>query len=107
MKPRKGLLVHVLRHADGSDCTNRGITSRHTMLILTGPGVPELFEVGPEHPEVVLVRRTIGGKPYLHARSAEIPEGRVAMFGGNFVHTSDGRFPNEYPIAVHDRTEDT
>jgi hypothetical protein len=27
------------------------------------------------------------------------------MFGGNFIHTSDSRFPSSAPIAVHDRVE--
>jgi len=27
------------------------------------------------------------------------------MFGGNFIYTSDSRFPNKYPIAIHDRYE--
>lgn len=27
------------------------------------------------------------------------------MFGGNFIYTSDSRFPAEYPIPLHDRTE--
>ena len=27
------------------------------------------------------------------------------MFGGNFVYTSDSRFPSDYPIPIHDRFE--
>lgn len=27
------------------------------------------------------------------------------MFSGAFVYTSDSRFPNQFPIPVHDRSE--
>ena len=34
------------------------------------------------------------------------PKGNVGyMFGGNFIHTSDSRIPNDYPIPIHDRQE--
>ena len=28
-----------------------------------------------------------------------------SMFGGNFIYTSDSRFPSRAPIQVHDRVE--
>ena len=43
---------------------------------------------------------------YVHAEPVDKPEGKVGpMFGGNFIYTSDSRFPNDYPIPVHDRFE--
>ena len=32
--------------------------------------------------------------------------GKWFMAGGNFIVSSDARFPGRYPIPVHDRTED-
>jgi hypothetical protein len=34
-----------------------------------------------------------------------VDEGAWVMNGGNFVHTSDSRFPADYPIPVFDRVE--
>jgi hypothetical protein len=100
---RKGLLVHVLRAA-GRDCTNNGVSTRFTHFVLTGPGIPELFEPGPEIPELVLVQRRIGGQEYLHAEPVDRPANMAGpMAGGNYITASDSRFPNTYPIAVHDR----
>lgn len=103
-----GLLVFVLRHADGTDCTNGGVTSRVTQAVLVGDGIPAIFEPTETRPALRLVRRHIGGE-YLHAEPVEGKDGRRVgwMAGGNFVYTSDARFPNRYPISVHDRQETT
>ena len=107
---RKGLLVHVLRDASGTDCTNDGVSSRFTKFVLTGEGIVELFAPTADAPELRLVRRELStGRPYgsrfyLHAEPPD-KGGRWAMFGGNFVTTSDSRFPSDYPIPVHDRFE--
>jgi len=101
----KGLLVHVYRgHVD---CTNSGISSKHNSFILTGNGVPEIFEPGAGSPALILVERTLQGEKRLHAEPVDEPEkGNIGwMFGGNFIYTSDSRFPNPYPIKVHDRQE--
>jgi len=100
---KKGLLVHVLR-ARG-DCTAGGVTSKHDSFVLTGEGVPELFAPTKDAPELRLVRRDLNGE-YLHAEPVERPVKMAGpMAGGNFVYSSDGRFPNRYPISVHDRFE--
>lgn len=104
----KGLSVSVLRNAEFgySDCSNDGVSARFSKFILVGEGVPEIFEATADMPVLVLVRRNIGGRPYVHAEPLEKPPGMVGpMFGGNFVHTSDSRFPNSYPIPIHDRFE--
>ena len=103
----KGLLCTVLRNAQYGDGTNGGVSSTHASFILCGDGIPELFEATDDTPALILVRRTIAGEEYLHAQPLR-PEGDRTigpMFGGNFVTTSDSRFPQRYPIPVHDRFE--
>ncbi len=101
----KGLLVYTLTHRDRSDCTNNGLTSKFDKFILIGEGVQGPFDPNKDIPELKLVRRNIFGKPYVHAEPVERAEGVGWMFGGNYITTSDSRFPNTYPIPVHDRQE--
>lgn len=107
----KGLLVDVLRPANGSDFTNGGMSSRYTRAILAGEGVAAVFEPDETTPLLILVRRnlrssrTAGRVEYLHAEPADKPAGKWMMFGGNYITDSDSRFPSDYPIPVHDRTE--
>jgi hypothetical protein len=97
----KGLIVHVYR--PNFDCTNGGVTSHNTEVLLVGEGIPEIFEAH-GFPVLKLVKRQLFGDepPYLHAQPVE---GNGYMFGGNFIYSSDGRFPGRYPIPVHDRQE--
>lgn len=104
----KGLTVSVYRDADGTDCSNRGVTSRFKRLTLVDPMIDEIFEATPDCPALVLVRRTIGGRPYIHAVPADlVGSGKIIMFGGNYVASSDSRVSaiSPYPIPVHDRVE--
>ena len=98
----KGLPVWVYRDSFG-DSTNGGVSSTHNQLVLVGEGIAQVTESSEEHPAVRLLRRTIMGKEYLCAVPVESKGG--TMFGGSFIHTSDSRFPNQYPIPVHDRVE--
>jgi len=101
---KKGLLVFVLRTV--SDSTNGGVTSKYDKFVLTGEGVPEIFAPSADSPELRLVKRNIGGKPYLHAEPTVDRPGMIGgMAGGNYITTSDSRFPSQYPISVHDRYE--
>lgn len=105
---RKGLFVHVLRSASLGDCTNGGVTARFDRFVLTGEGVEGPFAPTADAPELRLVRRPgvgRGGATYLHAVPNDGREGAVRMFGGNYITTSDSRFPSDYPIPVHDRYE--
>lgn len=106
MKINKGLPVNVFK--TNYDCTANGISSKVDRLILIGDGVVELFEGKEDNSDVVkLVRRQIGKREYLHCEPLQKPIGKNGpMFGGNFIHTSDSRFPNDYPIAIHDRFEE-
>jgi hypothetical protein len=103
----KGMIVSVFRDAVGIDCSNRGISSNHENLLLVGDGLPEIFDSA-EHtdcPMVVLEGIRLGKKTYIHAIPAENPNNDWFMFGGNFIYSSDSRFPSDYPIPVHDRVE--
>lgn len=107
MTTRKGLLCSVYKNPLYKGCSNGGISSKVDHVVLIGPGVPEIFEPTDDCPAVKLVRRNIGGKEYLHAEPIE--EGKETligpMAGGSYIYTVDSRFPNLYPISLHDRYE--
>ena len=97
-----GLIVDVYRNSS-ADCTANGISSNQNTLILIDIDAP--FE-GDEKNSVKLVTRWLFGKWYHHAEPLVKPEGMVGpMMGGNFIYTSDSRFPSDYPIPLHDRFE--
>ena len=97
------ILTFVLRHSLG-DCTNNGLTSKEDSIILHhGPDIKT--DMIPDD-ELILVERTLFGEEANFAVPAGIfKSGRHSMFGGNFIHTSDSRFPANAPIKVHDRVE--
>lgn len=95
------MFVTVLRPAE--DCTANG---------LSGPArcpkgyawlLPSGF-VGDAPKGVVLrLKRGPTGLPIAVPDDVNEGAGKCRMFGGNFLHTSDGRWPFPGPIAVHDR----
>lgn len=102
----KGLLTYVLRR-DGQDCSLNGLTSRKTQLILVdedeiiGP-----FSPGANEDYLVLTRKNHPTFPPVAVPKSILDSGTTMhCFGGNFIYTSDGRFPSKQPIAVHDRVE--
>lgn len=97
----RGLLVHVYRQRLG-DCTNGGISSKFDSFILVGPGIPEIFEAREEVPVLYLMKGSITGQPIA---KPSLDDKIWWMFGGNFVYTSDSRFPSEQPIKIFDRRE--
>lgn len=78
------------------------------MVTIVDSEVPKIFEADSNAPAVRLVRRNIGfGKNeynYIHAVPVGVDEHR-AMMGGTFIYSSDSRFPNKFPIPLHDRVE--
>lgn len=112
MNTVKCIPVSVYRSHLG-DCTNGGISANHDTLYLEcdhgyldmDPGDPTCLRV---------VERNLFGSTYRHAESYC---GKAAMFagdagktvgpmmGGNFVYSSDSRFPADYPLPLHDRYE--
>lgn len=106
-----GLRVSVYKHGK-YDCTLNGVSSRHDTLTLvgrhpvTGEEIRGPFDPSDEAPAVKLQVKMIGGEAYVSAVPVTPPDGKSwAMFGGNFIYTSDGRFPEKYPIPLHDRYE--
>lgn len=106
----KGLTVWVYRTFDRSgkvsDCTNGGISATHNTLTIIpcdGPTEPT-----PDAPAVTVVTRFIFGREYKHLVPCD-ENGKPLpgwwMFGGNYAKTSDSRFPNDYPLPIHDRQE--
>tara|TARA_B100000989_G_scaffold228036_1_gene175109 strand:+ start:527 stop:829 length:303 start_codon:yes stop_codon:yes gene_type:complete len=94
--------TYPFRHPLG-DCTNNGLTS-------VGNSFDLYFDVDsvdniPDD-ALILVKRNLFGKPAWYAKPASLfKSGTQSMMGGNFVYTSDSRFPGDAPIPVHDRVE--
>lgn len=108
MKTIKGLRVDVYRNGEGYDCTLNGITSKQNRLTLVDETISGPVEVEGDEVYLVLVRRNLFGGVYLHAEpriNGERISNNMCMAGGNFIYTSDSRFPSRYPISVHDRFE--
>lgn len=59
------------------------------------------------HPNEVVIKtkEVIPGKIYKYAVPANCQEGNSFAFGGSFLYTSNGIYPefNEHPIPLHDR----
>lgn len=122
----RGIYVDIYRAARPADCTAGGVTSpTHDVARAEKRGSVVLFGVERGNVSVedlrdgdvalVVVRRTLSdGSEYLHAEPLNTvgglgtlyrpPQGKP-MAGGNFVYTSDSRFPSMQPISVHDRWE--
>lgn len=96
----KGLLCHIYKHKGWSGDGLTGFSSKVDSVILIGREIPQIFEPSDSTPEVVLHRRG----DYLFATPLDYGE-KWYMAGGTFVYTSDSRFPTDYPIPLHDRTE--
>lgn len=97
--------TYVYKNSLG-DCTNNGLTSKHDRLMLCyGDLNQEEINELPED-SLILIERVLWGKPAPYAVPVEIyKSGRHSMAGGNFVYTSDSRFPGSAPLSVHDRVE--
>ena len=109
------LSVDIYKHRDRG-CTNGGLSdqcdeailiwdesyeeiiknaphySRHAFVLVSGYGSRE-FKAVPLAEVIDVHDHT---KPYNTYRS---------MFGGNFLYSSDSRFPADHPIHIHDRYE--
>jgi len=103
-----GLGADVYRSGD-YDCTNGGLSSAYDRGVITGYGInedSEIFSPDEENPHYVIVRDICCGKERLRAIPADLLEsGKWTMFGGNFLYSSDSRFPADAPIKIHDRVE--
>lgn len=108
MNEVKGLSIYVYRNAKGWDCTNGGISSRFSELILVGEGIEGPVTVDLDKPPenlVKIVKRSLSGVgEYMHIEPYN-NEGKWFMYGGNIACASDSRFPSKYPLKIHDRCE--
>lgn len=101
----EALPVSVYKSPLGDSSAN-GITSKTNRLLLVFDGLSSPFKTNENEDYLVLIKRNIGGKEYLHAKPQSLIDSNThSMFGGNFIFTSDSRFPSPYPIPVHDRVE--
>jgi hypothetical protein len=104
---KRYLTVEVLHSRYGSDDMNACRPATEAYLECeTGPWSEDDITKD-ERPVLKLVTRTIGGRTYKHAEPvAKTPDGHTGwMSGGDYVHSHDSRFPNSYPLSLHDRTE--
>jgi hypothetical protein len=114
----QSILVHPLRSLP--DCTNGGVTAEGRLGVQGGWDSFYLVEPGDqeaidkllprvEKERILVLDRIKVRDVYIRCRPLEEPEGVGWMAGGNYVHTSDGRYSDwlgiPYPIAVHDRQE--
>jgi len=103
----KGLMVEIYRDSKLGDCTNGGVSSKCNGGVITGDRVKcDVFSPDDNNPEYVIMEKHVNGL-YLYAVPKElVGSGKWVMFGGNFLYTSDSRFPSGQPIAIHDRVEE-
>lgn len=119
MKYQKLTHIDILKPADGSDCTNSGISSRfvkahllvpegmigqHEPIKLLGNAM-DINESELDENTFILIRRVIFGLPYFHAEPFN--KQGYCMFGGNFLSYSGNGFHTicQYPVPIHDRIE--
>lgn len=108
----KGLVCSILESKAFGNCSNNGVSSRcKSVTLCPDPaanadfGIPALFESDLDAPAVVLRTIKVGDREHVYAVPYELSDGG-SMFGGCFIFCSDSRFPMEYPIPLHDRTEE-
>lgn len=99
----KGLTAHIYRCEMCKDDPSNVLNSANQVTILDDT-IDQISEPDEKHPGVRIVRRTIFGRPYIHAEP--LKPGQY-MFGGCFITSSDSRIKelNQYPIPLHDRVE--
>lgn len=95
----KGLTADIYRN--NYNCPLNVFNDKSGVTVID-PEIDEIFSPSDDKPAVKLVRRTIYGKPYIHA---EPMEPGFYAFGGSFIYTSDSRLRgiSAYPIPLHDR----
>lgn len=114
----KQIRVSVYRDADGHDCTNGGVTSRHISMTLfyqckREEALDYCQQNGIDTDGCLwLEKRVLFGEQHDYARPLLHESGKCGpMFGGNFVYTSDSRLADALgttcsaPVPVHDRYE--
>lgn len=109
MSNEKGLFCSVVGDRARNDCTNGGASSKHDNFVAVGNmvmGCP--FEPSDTAPAMFIYERNVCGTSFLIACPEELEDGNSLkgfMFGGNFLFSSDSRFPSDSPIKIFDRKE--
>lgn len=111
-----GLLCSVLVDKKFGDCSNGGLSSKHSRVILLGvkyfdghfEAAAHIFSPTKDTPPVVIEERRPCGRQYFTAYPCDENGNKLEgwyMFGGCYIKDSDSRFPFQYPIPLHDRQE--
>jgi hypothetical protein len=98
----RGMFVFVCSMAGTPDVSNRGITSEHDQLLLTGPGVPEETHTL-DYSRVVVLERD--GKLLRAIPLLEKEQGKKTVFSGTWIWNNKNfaKKINPYPVPIHDR----
>ena len=105
----KGLLCWIYTNKQFGDCSCNGISARfQKVVVLNNPEfpevqVPEIFEPSEDAPAVRIGQA--GRKFHVYCVESKEINKRWTMCGGSYVATSDGRWPFEGPVSLHDRVE--
>ena len=104
----KALPISIYKDSRIGDCSNNGISSRYTeVLLICEEGFINIDENNPPENLVKLVTRHLFGRDYKHIEPVAKPNGVGWMSGGSLVYSCDSRFRrmSEYPLCLHDRQE--
>lgn len=103
--------IDVMRSSRFGDCTNGGISSRFSeLLIVCEDGHRQIDLDNPPENACKMVKRYLFGQFHYHIEPLSRPTGAGWMAGGNFGYTSDSRFSamcgcTGNAISIHDRQE--
>jgi hypothetical protein len=110
----KGLTVSIYKDNGKSYDGKGNFSSRLDRVVVLPsedfPNIPEIFEGDADGTNYVkIIKRAPTGKEIFTAYPCDA-EGNIDkktwyMFGGCYLMTSDSRFPFQYPVPLHDRTE--
>ena len=99
-----GLSVNIIKGHD-SDCSNNGMSSNHTRAVIYGESVKD-GNIDKSYNTLLNEKLYILPNPHRPDLFYASPKpDEFLMFGGNFVYSSDSRFPSDQPIKIHDRIE--
>lgn len=101
-----GLSVDVIK--SGYDCTNNGVSANHQRMVIYGDFVkngPIDEDYKTDENAKLYIHKNPRDNTILMATISPDPD-EMFQFGGNFVFSSDARFPSDQPIKIHDRVED-
>lgn len=105
------LSIDVFRTPRFGDCTNGGISSRFSELLIVCEDGPRKIDLdNPPENACKMVKRHLFGQDCYHIEPLNRPTGAGWMAGGNFAYTSDSRFSAMCgktcnAISIHDRQE--